>query len=57
MCRVFAKFCRNNLQVDDALEFMKDEYNTRMESCDQREVGTVPPDVLLVLFYRLSVRF
>lgn len=26
------------LQVDDALEFMKDEYNTRMENCDQREV-------------------
>ncbi len=33
-------YCRNTLQVDDALEFMKDEYNTRMESCDQREVRT-----------------
>lgn len=27
------------LQVDDALEFMKDEYNTRMDNCDQREVS------------------
>lgn len=26
------------LQVDDALEFMKDEYNSRMDNCDQREV-------------------
>eukprot|EP00752_Nemacystus_decipiens_P012126 g10751.t1 len=24
-------------EVDDALEFMKDEYNTRMDNCDQRE--------------------
>ncbi|CAM9150943.1 unnamed protein product, partial [Choristocarpus tenellus] len=24
-------------EVDDALEFMKDEYNTRMGNCDQRE--------------------
>ncbi|CAM9522761.1 unnamed protein product [Scytosiphon promiscuus] len=24
-------------EVDDALEFMKDEYNTRMDNCEQRE--------------------
>ncbi|CAM9403595.1 unnamed protein product, partial [Sphacelaria rigidula] len=24
-------------EVDDALDFMKDEYNTRMENCEQRE--------------------
>lgn len=26
-------------KVDDALEFMKDEYDTRMDNCDQREVS------------------
>lgn len=39
VCNTDAVCSMPSKQVDDALEFMKDEYNTRMDNCDQREVG------------------